>query len=193
MEISAADRGRRKLALEDGRVITLYKKEVKALELAEGEELSPSDYESIREKILAPRAKKRALYLLAKRDYTEYLLRQKLYQSGYDEELTDAAIFYVEQYHYIDDLRYAKAYIRCHGELKSERSLFAELRQKGVAKDIARQALDEEYGQDEESLIKRWIEKKGYEKDAADEKEKRRMYAFLLRRGFSHSDILRYL
>ena len=56
------------------------------------------------------------------------------------------------------------------------------------------EALEEEYQQENErELILKWIEKKQYCAQEADIKEKRRMYQFLLRKGFQSDDILHVL
>ena len=62
---------------------------------------------------------------------------------------------------------------------------------KGISKDLAEAAIDSEYDTDESVHIRKLLEKKHYEDSSADEKERRRMYQYLLRRGFRSSDILR--
>ena len=120
-------------------------------------------------------------------------MRQKLYQSYYYQELPDAAIAYVKQYNYIDYLRYAKAYLRTQQNKKSMRALLRELLQKGVPQNLAEQAIGEAEETDEDAMIQKWIQKKHYDKESADDKEKQRMYAFLMRRGFSAGAVLRQL
>ena len=114
-------------------------------------------------------------------------------QNQYPEECVDFAIDYVKKYHYLDDYRYACTYVRYHGEKLSKVQLLQKLLQKGITKDVAQKAIEEEAQADEIALIRQWIQKKGYSLDSADEKETRRMYAFLLRRGFKSSDICKEL
>lgn len=189
--IEPLERGRQKIFLEDGKCLVLYRKEIRHLELAPDTELSYETYQEILRDILIPRAKKRALHLLEKMDRTESQLQEKLRQNEYPPEAIKAAIDYVKDYHYIDDLRYAENYIRFRCKDKSRRQLAMELSGKGVAKEYIDRALEEAYGEeDEESKILRWLEKKHYDRETADVRQKQRMYQFLMRKGFCSGDIL---
>ena len=127
-------------------------------------------------------------------DRTEAQLREKLRLGYYPEDVIEDAVAYVKSYHYVDDLRYAQNYVRARKEQKSQKKLQMELLAKGVPKQMAQQALEEEYQQENErQLILKWIEKKQYCAQEADMKEKRRMYQFLLRKGFQSDDILHVL
>lgn len=63
-----------------------------------------------------------------------------------------------------------------------------ELRRKGVDRSLIEEAMrtvQEEDGlQDEEAMIKDLLRKKHYDAESADLKEKRRIQAFLYRKGF---------
>ena len=172
----------------------VYKSEVSHLNLQEGCTLTEEQYEKMLHEILIPRAKKRAMHLLEKSNRTEAQLQEKLQQNGYPEIAVEAAIAYVKKFHYVDDLRYACSYVRNQNDRKGKNRLYLELLQKGVKKEEARQALDEFYPEEEESFkIQKWMEKKGYQKEQAEAKEKQKMYQFLLRKGFQSSDILKEL
>lgn len=194
IRISELDKKRVKIVLEDKTCFPLYKTEQRRYDLAEGEELSREQFQEIREDILIKRARRRTMYLLEQMDRTEAQLREKLRQGYYPEDIIENAIAYVKGYHYVDDLRYAQNYVRTRKGKKSQRKLQMELLAKGVAKTMIQQALEEEYQQEsEQELILKWIEKKHYCAQEADLKEKRRMYQFLLRKGFQADDILHVL
>lgn len=138
------------------------------------------------------RAKKRAMHLLERMDRTEAQLREKLRQNQYPEDVIEEAVAYVKQFHYIDDFRYACNYIRYREQNTSRRKLAMDLAQKGVARELIDRALEEEYIEENESArILKWLEKKNYDADHADIKQKQKMYQFLLRKGFRSEDILR--
>ena len=137
------------------------------------------------------RAKKRALYLLERMDRTEHQLREKLRASEYPEEVIDEAIDYVKSFHYIDDERYAETFTRYRKENMSRQQIKQKLMLKGVSKDIISNALEEEYDVDESIHIRNLLEKKHFSYETADEVEFRRVYNYLLRRGFRSSDILK--
>lgn len=139
------------------------------------------------------KAKHRALYLLERMDRTEQELRQKLAQN-YEPDIVEEALAYVKQYHYIDDMRYAKNYIAWRSQTKSRRLIEQELvLKKGVAKDIVRQAFEESETEDECLLIRRWMEKKKFHPEMATKEEQQKFYLFLMRRGFNSQDIQREL
>lgn len=137
------------------------------------------------------RAKKRALYILERMDRTEQQLREKLLASDYPEDVVDEAIEYVKSFHYLDDQRYAENFTRYSQERFSRRQIREKLMQKGVDKETIDVAIEQEYDVDETEHIRRLLEKKHFDGSQKDDKEFRRVYSYLLRRGFRSSDILR--
>lgn len=188
-EIEQLEKGRRRVRLDNGMELLLYKGEVRAEGLESGMEVSEELYDKLIYEIVGKRAKKRALHLLERQDRTEYQLREKLRQGGYPQEAVEEAVAYVMSYHYVDDLRYACHYIRCQKEKKSIRRLRQDLLQRGVAEAVIEQALSQEGDEDETEAIRLLLEKKGYREDMTKQ-EAGRIYQFLLRRGYRSSDIL---
>lgn len=135
------------------------------------------------------RAKKKALSLLERQDRTESQLLTKLKEKGFPEYACEEAVAYVRSFHYIDDERYARNYIRYRQDSKSRQQLKLELLKKGVEKEVIDLALDEEYENEERDMIFALLRKKKYDPLTADVKEKNRLMGFLLRRGFSASDV----
>ncbi len=194
MQISGLDKKRMRIFLEDGRSFVLYRGEVRRYSLEEGAELSDGQYEEICSEILKKRARRRTMHLLEKMDRTEAQIREKLRQGFYPEEIIEDAVAYVKGYHYLDDSRYAENYVRNQREKKSRRKIQMELMAKGIDRELAEQALEEEcQGENEQELILKWVEKKHYSAQTADLKEKQRMYQFLMRKGFQSDDILHVL
>lgn len=191
-QIDELNKGKIKIWLEDGMFLTVYKKEVRQLELKLGKELTEQQYKEIMNDILVPRAKKRAMHLLEKMDRTEMQLREKLKQNEYPEYAIDEAIGYVKNFHYIDDFRYACNYIRYRSKSKSRRQMVMELYRKGISKEDVQRAIDEESQEPDESLkIQKWLDKKKFNAESADVKEKQKIYQFLLRKGFQSQDIMK--
>ena len=84
-----------KVYLNDEFAFYIYKSELKIFSLKEGQELDEKIYKKITEEILTKRAKRRALYLLEKRDLTEYELQKKLEADKYKEDVIKEAVAYV--------------------------------------------------------------------------------------------------
>lgn len=182
-----------KVHLQGGMDLVLYKREVKTYGLEAGEELSEEAYQRILEETLIPRAKRRAMHLLEKQDRTRKNLEDKLRESDYPQTAIDAAIAYVESFHYIDDERYARSYVHFHQEGKSKRRIQQDLMQKGIDRDVIALVLEEEYETSEADMIRDLLRKKHYDPECADAKERSKMYRFLAGRGFSSGDISRVL
>lgn len=194
MEIAELDKKRMRIVLEDRSSFALYKGEARQYGLQQGEELSEELFEEICEKVLVKRARKRAMHLLQRMDRTEAQIRTKLALGLYPDDVIDSAVDYVKGYRYVDDLRYAQNYVRNHKEKKSRRKIYMELLGRGISSELAQQAVEEEFQQEnEEQLIRQWIEKKKYSPQTDDLKEKQRMCQFLMRKGFVLNDILRTL
>jgi len=177
----------------DEMVFPLYEKEVAAWHLTEGNELDAETWDRLCREVLQKRVIRRAMFLLEKMDRTEYQLRKKLRDNHYPEELVDVAVDYVKSYHYIDDLRYAENYIRFHQSDKSRLQLKAALQQRGVPADLAEQAMEEAYEDHEEEMIRKLLLRKQYDPEHMDREQKCRIYRYLLRKGFSNSQIMRQM
>lgn len=177
-EITEQKKGRGRVRLEDGTVWILYKGEIHSYRLKVGGEVSDALYREIQTEVIGKRAKKRAMHLLEKMDRTEAGLREKLRQGEYPPEAVEAAIEYVKGYHYLDDARYARNYIRCYQNSRSKKRMRMDLLSKGISVPLIEQAFKEEYAGEEIQLIRQLLQKRGYDGTTADRKEQQRIYAF---------------
>ena len=137
-------------------------------------------------------ARRKAMRLLEHMDRTERGLRDKLRQAGFSPLAVDYALAYVESYGYIDDERYARTYIAYRMGTKSRQKIIQELIGKGIDKETASAAWEKEAAlnmPDEREILRRTVEKKYAPDTELDEKEMRRLQGYLIRRGFSYSDI----
>ncbi len=175
----------------------LYKGELRLYRVVPGEELAPEDYRAIAEQVLPKRAKLRAMNLLKGREYTVGQLRAKLEEGYYPERAIREALEYVAGFHYTDDLRYAVDFISTHGSTRSRRRIEQDLLGRGIDRATLEKAWlqwEEQGGsQDEPAMIRELLHKKGFEPENADLREKQRMGAFLMRRGFSGENVRRAL
>ena len=140
------------------------------------------------------KAKIKALNLLERMDRTEAQLREKLLKAEFEPELVEQAVAYVKSYGYLDDERYVRNYIEYRKDQKSRRQLEQELQfRKGVSPELIRKVYEELEPADEKRLIRRQLEKKHYDPENCDEKQRQRLIAFLVRKGFRTGDILSVL
>lgn len=192
-DIIEISKSRSKVYIDQEFAFVLYKGELRLYNIKEGQEIEQVAYDRIMGEVLPKRAKVRAMNLLMKKTYTTAQLRKKLEEGLYPESVIEQALAYVASFHYTDDLQYAIDYITYHEETMGRRRIEQDLFRKGIPTDVVERAWMqwEELGglQDEQAMIIRLLEKKGYQSDTADINEKRRMYAFLMRKGFSSAQI----
>ncbi|NCB91262.1 MAG: regulatory protein RecX [Clostridia bacterium] len=189
-EIIPVTKQKYKIVTDEQLAFVLYKGELSRYRLREGRELPEEVYRKILEEILIKRAKLRAMHLLEKMDYTQTELQRKLMRGGYTQEAVDIAVAYVKSFHYIDDERYVSHYMNTYAGRKSRRQMEFDLEKKGVSKDLIK-AYGESHDEfeDETSLIRKLLEKRCRNPKDADDKEKRKHYGYLLRKGFKSSEI----
>lgn len=200
LEVARAEKGRVRIRFSDGVTAELYRGEFRRFThieqetlVCEGAYVPEELYRKLLEEVVGLRVKKRALFLLERMDHTEQQLCEKLRRNGYPEICIAQAISYVKKYHYIDDLKYARTYVRIGQQKKSRERLRIDLLRKGVKREWIEQALLEEFVSDERAKIQELMEKRRYNAAAADRREQQRMYQFLLRRGYQSGDILAVL
>ena len=194
-QIEEWDKKRSKIYIDQEFAFVLYKGEIKEYKLKVNEPIEDRVYNIIQTEVLLKRAKKRCLNLLQKRPYTEYKLREKLKEGGYQEEVVEEAIKYVKSFHYVDDYEYACQYIFYHKESEARRKIEDKLRMKGIDSDTLQKAFENSYQNEEEMFemeleqAKKLLQKKKYATENADWKETQKMYAFLMRKGIQASVI----
>ncbi|HHX55649.1 MAG TPA: regulatory protein RecX [Clostridiales bacterium] len=169
----------------------LYSKELSKYKINENDEITEEEYEKLYQANLT-RAKKYTLNILKMMDKTRYEIIRKLKQAGYNDEIIDKALEYINSYNYIDDARYASKYVRFKRDSKSKREIMNLLLKKGVSKDIIEDALFGEYKSEEIALIKT-INKRKRGKDELSEEDKRRLMTNLCNKGFDYELIKKHL
>ncbi|MFG6357313.1 MAG: recombination regulator RecX [Acetatifactor sp.] len=188
-EITDISKKQCRICVDHDFCFVLYKGELRQYGIAAGEELTEENLRKVLEELLPRRAKMRAMNLLQHRDYTEKQLRDKLLDGGYPQETAEQALEYVRSWRYVDDTRYAQSYLAAFAGKKSLRRMELELQQKGIARDILEQAVqnwqEQDGGQDELRMACELLKRKHYDKDSGDRKEQQRLYNFLAYRGFS--------
>lgn len=191
--ITELDKKKKKISLDNGECFALYHGEVRKYQLMDGMELKDSVYEEIIHEVLEKRARERMLYLLKDSDKTEKQIREKLESGYYPQSTIEAAVAFGKKYHYIDDERYAENFLQGRRKQSSRKELEYKLLQKGISKDICRK-LYESMGDgesQEEEAIERLLCKKNVDFSSITREERQKIYAYLMRKGFSYDTILK--
>ena len=186
-DITPITKSRYRIVLDEELTFVLYKGEMNRLNIRRGEDVMEDTYLRIFHEILPKRAKLRCMNLLQAKDYTHRQLEDKLRQGEYPEEIIEDAIAYVESYGYVDDEKYVRDFIEYNMSKKSRMRIENDLMRKGIRKELADKIFDElkEDGIeiDETEMIRQILLKKNYDSHSATDEEKRKMYAFLSRKG----------
>lgn len=192
-DIVEISKTRSQVFIDNEAAFVLYKGELGRMHIEKGGRLSEESFRHIMDELLIKRARLRCLNLLKSRDYTKFQLVSKLRQSFYPDTVIEDAIAYTASYGYIDDERYAAAYIKYAGNTKSKKQIENDLRKKGVSKqdieDAYLQCAEKNLLVDESKLIKKFLEKKQYQGADSTPEERRKIAAFLYRKGFSSDKI----
>jgi regulatory protein len=136
-----------------------------------------------------------ALNLLGFRARSEAELRRKLIQKGEPAEQVEQVIDRLRDQKLIDDAEFARQFVRSKslGTGSSRRRIVQELARKGVSRALADQAigeLGESEGLDPAAAALRAARKKAKSFAKLDDfTRRRRLYAFLARRGFDPDEI----
>jgi regulatory protein len=139
-----------------------------------------------------------ALRYLSYRSRSEAELRQHLTRRGYAPGAVDSTTAKLRSLNYLNDETFARewALARAQSRRFGPKKIEQELRSKGLAPALVREALRQTFDQiDEHEQARRLLSKRFKVIDIKDAKTVRRAAAFLERRGYSSkvvSNLLRY-
>ena len=189
-KIETISKTKYRIFLDNKFAFVLYKGELLHYQIKENEEIDVSVYQEIKQKVILKRAKLRALHLLNDMDRTEGQLREKLKANQYTDDIIDETLKYVKSFGYVNDLNYTKRFIETKKEKKSKKEIYAALCNKGLSKELIDEAMEETYDrEDSRHAIAELLRKKKYCPETSTDKDKQKIFAFLMRKGFSYEDI----
>ena len=152
-----------------------------------GDEISCEEAAELERAYNAETVKRSAARSLSHHSMSRYDLEKKLKSRGYSEEESSSAADWFEEKGIIDDASYARAAAeyyknRGYGELR----IREELKRRGIERELIDEILDELPSSYDEisSLIRKKL--RG---EVTDADKKRKLIAFLLRRGFKFDEI----
>ena len=167
------------------------------LRLAVGRALGEADTDLLREEGEVLAAYDRALDLLAFRPRSATELRRRLVQKGVEAPRAEAAVARLVEQGVVDDRAYAVAVARSKalGAGASRRRVGQELARRGVDREVADAAVEEVWREeevDQTEAVERLARKRLTALRGLDAPtRRRRLYAFLARRGYDADEIRR--
>jgi len=140
------------------------------------------------------RAKDCAYRLLSYRPRSVKELKDRLKKKDFSAKTIQKTVEYLRELNYLNDEEFARFWVEA--KLSAAALGYAllryQLRQKGVAREVAEKVLNEQAGQyDEYEAARRLaVSRRRHYKGLQPLKIKRRLYGYLLRRGFPQEAIL---
>jgi len=184
----------RLVEVDRGRFASLPADALAGLDLAVGHEIRPLVLERLQELADVEAAHRAALRALARRAHARFDLRRRLLQKQHPPGAVDAALDRVSAAGLLDDTRFAVDYAaakarRGRGPARLVRDLQAQGVDRRVAEDAVRSSLAAE-GVDPADAVRALAEKRARQLAGLPAAvRKRRLVAFLVRRGFSGGDV----
>lgn len=164
------------------------------LDLFEGKEIDEEEISRLIKEKEFSEAREKTLRFLSHRMYSEKEIREKLTKKGFGESVIEKVVADLRHNSIIDDYLFAKAFIHDRMRFNPQGSyrIAYELKKKGLSQDIINKIFTEEKVVETDieralKLAKKRLKTLINIKDK--EKVKRRLYNFLLRRGFSYETI----
>lgn len=167
---------------------------IERLDLHVGAEVSDRVIAEITRETQALRTYDRAVTLLAAHARASKELERLLVKKGEPAALAKAAVARLAEQGFLDDASFARQFARTKlaGGL-SRRRMQAELARRGIARDVADTAIDEVVLDDDvneaEACDRVATRKMRSLRDLAPDVQRRRLYAFLARRGYEPDDV----
>jgi regulatory protein len=178
--------GRAKLFVDDEFWAELDAQVVAERGLFEGAVLSDERLAEARVAGEKPLAMNRALDILSYRARAKGELRERLVQTGYAEETVGVVIVRLEELGYLNDEEFARNLAREEARKKyGPRRILGDLRRAGVDEEVAREAVEEEFAKHSEYETALTIAQQRYNTGEGSDAQARRVYGFLMRRGYS--------
>jgi regulatory protein len=153
--------------------------------LYEGAVLSQEELVDARVAGERPLAMNRALNALGYRARSVREVRERLMRAGYVEDTIDGVVTRLETLGYLDDEEYARDLARAEARKYGPRRIYGDLRRAGIYEEAAREAVDKEFAGRSEHEAAREAARRRYNTGEGSDAQVRRVYGFLMRRGYS--------
>ncbi len=146
--VESIDRGSRgdyRIVFSDGSALFVPPPVLPDIDITTGDTVESSKLETIRFRCELFKTNEKALELLARREHSTRQLIDKLRRRGHSEESIERAVENLQTHGYLDDRRFACAWItdRLRRRNEGRAALLAGLRKSGVSQETAQHAMDQ--------------------------------------------------
>ncbi|CUS97318.1 regulatory protein [Candidatus Kryptobacter tengchongensis] len=188
--------------LNDGREILSYIDFIIKFKIKTGKQLTEEQIAEIKSSSELISAKETAYKFLSHKPRTQKEVEERLRQKGFDKNVISKVVQEIKNYGFINDLEYARNFVfdRIKSKTLGKVALKQALLAKGISNDIIEQVLSERENIVDEFEIALELAnqklkqiKSSKKKKRTKNEQKRKIYEFLARRGFSWDVINRVM
>lgn len=156
------------------------------LKVKRGQEISEQELENLKKESDFGKKYARSLELIMRRIRSEKEIRDYAWRKKWEAEETARVIEKLLSKGYVNDEKFATAWVRSRAALKhiSKRKLILELRQKGIASEIIEQTFEQSEDYSEQQALAELVDKK-----RARYPDRNKFTAYLMRQGFRYDDV----
>ncbi|MCR5367614.1 MULTISPECIES: regulatory protein RecX [Eubacterium] len=194
--LTIKDKGTRKLLnIDDEYIGFVYQSDINEYDLNDGTDIDITKVEDLHS-LIFKRTYKKALSYLERSEYCASEIRFKLKMNDYSSVAIERVIESLYKSKFLDDRRYAEAFIRSYSSTKGRKLMETELLHKNISSDVINDAFDafyEDEDYDEDEVIRSILDKKYKGADLSDIKTKTKVLSYFMRKGFSVDKVNNHL
>lgn len=194
--LTIKDKGTRKLLnIDDEYIGFVYQSDINQYDLNDGTDIDITKVEDLHS-LIFKRTYKKALSYLERSEYCASEIRFKLKMNDYSSVPIERVIESLYKSKFLDDKRYAEAFIRSYSSTKGRKLMETELLHKNISSDVINDAFDpfyEDEDYDEDEVIRSILDKKYKGADLSDIKTKTKVLSYFMRKGFSVDKVNNHL
>ena len=177
---------------EDGFLLSLSDETIIKNSIKKGMELCEDKLEKLRRGDTFKSAKELSANYISRGPKTRKEIFDYLLKKGIDSESAEQAISLLEGYGYVDDEAYAKEFSRIYSKKSGSRVIRQKLMAKGISSELAEKYSHENHDSQQDAaaaLAEKYAKKYS---DLPPIKRRQKIYAALLRKGFSYDEASKY-
>lgn len=167
------------------------------LNLKKGVEITPLLFDRILDSEKESAARDYFFRILSRRDHSRKELRDKAFKKGYSGNYIEVLLDEFEQKEYIDDRKFALKYTADKFEFNNwgPYKVRTQLFKKGISKSVAEECIYTVFGDTaiKESMMDLVLKKKKRYQREPEEKRRKKVFDFLMRKGYNSDDILKQM
>ena len=194
--LTIKDKGTRKLLnIDDEYIGFVYQSDINEYDLNDGTDIDITKVEDLHS-LIFKRTYKKALSYLERSEYCASEIRFKFKMNDYSSVAIERVIESLYKSKFLDDRRYAEAFIRSYSSTKGRKLMETELLHKNISSDVINDAFDafyEDEDYDEDEVIRSILDKKYKGADLSDIKTKTKVLSYFMRKGFSVDKVNNHL